>query len=132
MARKLALSEYTNPQTTRKDIYAYLHALVKQLLHLSESQSSLKKLLGDCEPNWTAVRKAVEAEEERIPSDWGIKPFPERVPTPRAEDVVRKHEPGQSKGLNILDKGAASTTKKIIQSSVQSRKKMMMFDDALQ
>lgn len=48
----------------------------------------------------------------------------------RTEDVVRKHEE-QSAGINLLDKGAASTTKKIVQSSVQSRKKMMMFDDAL-
>jgi hypothetical protein len=102
-------------------------------LQISESQSSLKKLLNDCEPNWTAVRKAVEAEDERIPKDWGIKPVSEHVvPTPRAEDIVRRHEPGQAKGLNIMDKGAASTTKKIVQSSVQSRKKMMMFDDALQ
>lgn len=105
--------------------------MVKQLISLSESQASLKKLLADCEPNWTAVRKAVEADEERIPADWGIRPVPERELPKRAEDVVRKHEPGQSKGLNILDKGAASTTKKIVQSSVQSRKKMMMFDDAL-
>lgn len=101
-------------------------------MQLSESQLSLKKLLADCEPNWTAVRKAVESEEERIPADWGLRPVPEKEVVQRAEDIVRKHEPGQSKNLNILDKGAASTTKKIVQSSVQSRKKLMMLDDVLQ
>ena len=48
----------------------------------------------------------------------------------RAPDVVRKHDEQQT-GINLSDKGAASTTKKIVQSSVERRKKMMMFDDAL-
>jgi hypothetical protein len=52
------------------------------------------------------------------------------LPAGRAPDIVRKHEEQQT-GINLSDKGAASTTKKIVQSSVQSRKKMMMFDDAL-
>ena len=64
-------------------------------------------------------------------SPWGERQMPETsIKTVRAPDVIRKHEE-QASGLNLSDKGAASTTKKIVQSSVQSRKKMMMFDDAL-
>ena len=50
--------------------------------------------------------------------------------TGRAEDIVRKHEE-QSSGLNLMDKGVASTTKKIVQISLTSNKKMRMFDDVL-
>jgi hypothetical protein len=37
----------------------------------------------------------------------------EKVVQERKEDVIRKHEEQQS-GINLLDKGAASTTKKIV------------------
>jgi len=73
----------------------------------------------------------LEEEETYVASPWGERQMPETsIKTVRAPDVIRKHEE-QASGLNLSDKGAASTTKKIVQSSVQSRKKMMMFDDAL-
>lgn len=98
---------------------------------MCEQQSAVKRLLADCEPNWTALRKAVEEEEECLKGEWGERQLPPiQQPVGRAADVIRKHEE-QVSGLNLMDKGAQSTTKKIIQSSVQSRKKMMMFDDAL-
>jgi hypothetical protein len=49
----------------------------------------------------------------------------ERVP-----DVIRKHEEKAS-GIGLSDKGAQSTTKKIVSASIESRKKLMMLDDAL-
>ena len=43
--------------------------------------------------------------------------------------MIRKHEPEIAK--DIMDKGAASTTKKIVQSSMNSMRKMMKFDEVL-
>lgn len=43
--------------------------------------------------------------------------------------MIRKHDPEIAK--DIMDKGAASTTKKIVQSSLNSMRKMMKFDEAL-
>jgi hexokinase len=82
------------------------------------------------EPNWTALRKAVEDEIQSLNYEWGTIKIEEKEIKEKKEDIIRKHEE-HSAGINLLDKGAASTTKKIVQSSVQSRKKMMMFDDAL-
>jgi hypothetical protein len=49
--------------------------------------------MGECEPNWTALRKALEEEEENVRGDWGLKEVPERKqPAERAADVVRRHE----------------------------------------
>lgn len=139
------MSEYNCPQTTRKDIYAYINQLVHMMKPVWESQPQIKRLMQECklnirlshfyligEPNWTALRKAVEDEEEHVAGNWGDRALPDNSQhkIERKEDVIRKHEE-QSTGLSITDKGAASTTKKIVQSSVQSRKKMMMFDDAL-
>jgi hypothetical protein len=45
-------------------------------------------------------------------------------------DVIRKHEEKAS-GIGLSDKGAQSTTKKIVSASIESRKKLMMLDDAL-
>ncbi len=99
---------------------------------MCEHQASLKKLLGDCEPNWTALRKALEEEDENLRGEWGERPLPKIVLPTRAEDIIRKHEELSAKGLNdLMDKGAASTTKKIVQTSLLSRKKMAGFDDAL-
>jgi hypothetical protein len=48
----------------------------------------MKKLLADCinllfhnyigEPNWTALRKAIEEEEENIQGNWGDRIVPEK------------------------------------------------------
>ncbi len=99
----------------RKDIYAYIQQLVKSLLTACEQQNAVKKLLADCEPNWTALRKALEEEEQSVAQPWGERVIPERVELPagRAKDVVRRHGEQQA-GINLSDKGAASTTKKIV------------------
>ena len=85
------------------------------------------------EPNWTALRKAVEDEQETLQQNWGESQVngDTQMKPERKEDVIRRHEANTSTGMNLLDKGAASTTKKIVQTSVQSRKKMMMFDEVL-
>ena len=56
-------------------------------------------------------------------------PYPQAKPLPpgRAVDVIRKHE-AHAGGINLTD---TSTTKKIVQKSVQSRIKMAMMDDVL-
>ena len=73
-----------------------------------------KKLLGECEPNWTALRKGVEDEEERVAGTWGEFNIPSTtIVKDRKEDVIRKHDE-QKQGLSLADKGAASTTKKIV------------------
>jgi len=66
LAKRLSLSAYGESQARRKDIYAYIHLLVKELLVACEQQNAVKKLLGDCEPNWTALRKALEEEERSV------------------------------------------------------------------
>lgn len=104
---------------------------MRQLNSLCEQQASLKKLLADCEPNWTALRKALEEEDDNLRGEWGERPLPKVVPPTRAEDVIRRHEEQNDKAGLLMDKGAASTTKKIVQSSIMSRKKMAGFDDAL-
>eukprot|EP00347_Sterkiella_histriomuscorum_P003094 403365611 len=129
LAKRLSLSEYSQPQTIRKDIYPFISQLVLQL----QKQQNLKKLLSECEPNWTALRKAVEDEQETLQRNWGESQLngDTQMKPERKEDVIRRHEANTSTGMNLLDKGAASTTKKIVQTSVQSRKKMMMFDEVL-
>jgi hypothetical protein len=88
-------------------------------------------MLNECEPSWTALRKALEEEETSVNIDWGQRKLPESLPKVlRAPDIVRRHKE-QTAGIQLSDKGAASTTKKIVQASVESLKKMMMFDDAL-
>lgn len=62
----------------------------------------MKKLLAECkfrylifvlgEPNWTALRKAVEDEEESIVTGWGERKVDILPITGRAPDVIRKHE----------------------------------------
>ncbi|CDW80337.1 UNKNOWN [Stylonychia lemnae] len=122
-AKRLSLTEFT-----LKDIYSFIGQLVLYL----QKQAPLKKLLSECEPNWTALRKAVEDEQEQLIQNWGEKHLENKQPRPvRKEDIIRKHEEAQQTGINLLDKGALSTTKKIVSTSVQSRKKMMMMDDAL-
>ncbi len=61
---------------------------------MCEEQNSVKKLLADCEPSWTALRKALEEEEQISAIPWGERKIPESVslPTGRAPDVIRKHE----------------------------------------
>jgi hypothetical protein len=120
-------------QSKRKDIYAYLHQLVKELQLLCDKESAMKRLLSDCEPSWTALRKAREEEEESYSSNWGERVLPQYINPAegRAPDIVRRHEEQKAGGINMMDKGATSTTRKIIQTSVQSRIKMMGFDDAL-
>jgi hypothetical protein len=51
-----------------------------------------------------------------------------------ASDIVEKHlseNPGQDKFSIMAQTGAASTTKKIVQKSVASRKILAGFDDAI-
>jgi len=61
------------------------------------------------------LRKAVEDEEENLKLGWGERPDTHvNAPSDRKEDVIRKHEAYQNPGLNLLDKGVASTTKKIV------------------
>lgn len=75
----------------------------------------------------------MEEEDENIRGNWGEKPLPPHQPiVGRAEDVIRKHKEHANKGiLNLMDKGALSTTKKIVQTSITSFKKMQGFDDVL-
>lgn len=100
-------------------------------MQVCDQQAAVKKLLMECEPSWTALRKALEEDEGNAFGQWGERQVPERQAPARAEDVVRRHEEAAS-GLNIADKGVASTTKKIIQTSISSRKKLAGFDDAIQ
>ena len=75
---------------------------------------AVKKLLADCEPSWTALRKALEEEEQQHSGNWGERVIPPyQPPANRAAEIVRRHEEVNN-GLSISDKGAASTTKKII------------------
>ena len=88
---------------------------MKELLLGCEQQAALKKLLAECEPSWTALRKALEEEEGAVSQPWGERLIPASVslPVTRAPDIIRKHEE-QQVGINLSDKGAASTTKKIV------------------
>jgi hypothetical protein len=95
-----------------------------------ENSSQLKQLMQECEPNWTALRKAVEDEERSIAENWGDKELPLVEKPQRPADVIRKHEE-QKTGINLTDKGTASTTKKIVQSAISSRMKLQALDDAL-
>lgn len=49
--------------------------------------------------------------------------------------TVRRHDDGVGDGKNVFDVmtqgGAATTTKKIVKASLESRKKLLGFDDAL-
>jgi len=54
------------------------------------------------------------------------------TPIDTTKDVVRRHEPeGNQDYSMIANAGAASTTKKIVEKSVTSRKKMAGFDDVI-
>lgn len=46
----------------------------------------------------------------------------------RKPDVIRRHEQ-QQLGIDVTSEGTASTSKKIIQKSIDSRKKMLQFDN---
>jgi hypothetical protein len=74
----------------------------------------------------------VEDEEDSIAKGlhWGESIQAPTSKESRGEDVIRKHEKGEA-GLSLTDKGAASTTKKIVQASIQRRMNMVKFDDAL-
>lgn len=83
------------------------------------------------EPNWTALRKAMEDEEEHIAGNWGDRQVSEvERMVERQEDVIRKHEK-KATGLSLTDSGAASTTKNIVINSLKSREKLMRLDDAI-
>jgi hypothetical protein len=46
----------------------------------------------------------------------------------RPSDIIRKHDENKA-GIDLTSKGAASTTKKIIEKSLESRHRLAMFDD---
>jgi len=48
-------------------------------------------------------------------------------PKPRKADVIKEHEE-KSKGLNLMDSGTASTTKKIMNTSLSSMKRLADYD----
>ena len=74
---------------------------------------------------WKDTVTIVAAEHDRRTKDYDIPEATE--PKPGVSDVIRKHEPKKA-GLNLMDEGAASTTKKIVQSSLSSMKKLAKFD----
>lgn len=89
----------------------------------------MKKLLSECEPNWTTLRKAVEDEERSIIEDWGTRDVP-AIELPDRKNKVTKHE--EEKVTNKLtDKGWASTTGKIVSSALQSINKLKTFDETI-
>ena len=79
---------------------------------------------------WEALVNCIEQEKAFLDKEWGTREVPEVDQAKKVEDVIRKHEE-QSQGLSLLDKGAASTTKKIVQSSVNSRMNLLKYDDVL-
>jgi hypothetical protein len=53
-------------------------------------------------------------------------------PNDTSKDVFRRHEAGKSTDFKLMSsEGAASTTKKIVENSIASRKKMAGFDNLL-
>lgn len=135
----------------RKDIYSYINNLIQQLMPIAESNIPLKQLFQECkkdqhiiyknitlyvnllsdlgEPHWTSLRKALEDEESNN-ADWGTRVVPEIDIANKKEDVIRKHEEKHS-GIDLMSKGAETTTKAIVQRSINSRHKLAMMDDAL-
>ena len=66
----------------------------------------MKKLLSECEPSWTALRKALEEEELNVASEWGQRSIQDSLPkAERKPDVIRKHEEKLA-GIGLSDKGA--------------------------
>ena len=80
--------------------------------------------------------KSLEDCEKLFSIEWGkMEGIPEKQEDPFAKpDVIRKHEP---QGVDVdrvglmTSKGAASTTKQIVENSVASRQKLMGFDSVL-
>ena len=94
LARRLATSEFMAQQPRRKDIYAYIGQLVEKLVEAADKQPAVKKIMADCEPSWTALRKAREEQQLLVASDWGHAQIPQNATKiERALDIIRKHEP---------------------------------------
>ena len=89
-----------------------------------------------CQPYWTALYKSLEDCEKLFSIEWGqMEGIPAKKEDPNAKpDVIRKHEP---QGVDVdkvgvmTSKGAASTTKQIVENSVASRQKLLGFDNVL-
>ena len=71
----------------------------------------------------------IENERKALEEEWGKREVPEVDLSQRPQDVIRKHD--ESQGISLLDKGVASTTKKIVQSAIASRMNLMKHDDVL-
>jgi Cft2 family RNA processing exonuclease len=66
----------------------------------------VKKLLSECEPSWTALRKALEEEELDVSAEWGQRSLLDSLPkVERTPDIIRKHEE-KATGIGLSDKGA--------------------------
>ena len=89
----------------------------------------MKKLLSDCEPNWTTLRKAIEDEERSLQEDWGTREVP-HVEIPDRKNKVTKHE--EEKTINKLtDKGWASVSETVVKNALQSITKLKTFDESI-
>ena len=81
---------------------------------------------------WKVLVEQKENCERILAVEWGEVPDVVVIPNDTSKDVYRRHEADKSTDFRLLESdGAASTTKKIVNNSIASRKKMAGFDNVL-
>lgn len=132
-ANKLNSEENKVSRAVKKDIYPFIHNLTAFILGICDSDLELEKRLSR-QTYWSTLKDQLIISQRIFDVQWGdATDIPQPIDN-TASDIIVKHEsenPGEDKFNIMAQKGAASTTKKIVQKSVTSRKKMAMFDEVI-
>lgn len=76
---------------------------------------------------WCDLKEELQESERFEGIEWGSMKGIASAPNDTSKDVIRRHD--QPQGEEIAQKAQASTTRKIIQSSLNARQKLAGFDE---
>ena len=129
LAQKLQHNDFLRTQTNRKDIYPFIFDLTRFIQEQLESSPHLAALLkkGDNVQAWCDLKEGLEESDAMVVIEWGQMKGISSAPNDTSKDVIRRHD--QPQGEEINQKAQASTTRKIIQSSLNARQKLAGFDN---
>lgn len=138
-AQLLQKDEYKESFATRKNIFPFIHNLTAFIIDFinqqhSRGESLRIKLQSKCKNDWNVLIMALEDCEKIFAVEWGQMTElhdPNRPPAERKFTVKEHAQEGVEQNL-MMSTAASTTTKKIVENSIASRKKMAQFDSVLQ